>query len=224
MAHPLMPKAKAVWLVDNTTLTFDQVAEFCGLHELEVQAIADEEVVTGMQGLNPIAAGELTAEEIARCEADPMAALKMSTSDVPEARAKRKGARYTPVSKRQDRPNAISWLIKNYPELSDAQISKLVGTTKPTINSIRDRSHWNTPNIKPANPVGLGLCKGDELERAVAIARARAGTVHTPGAATAPDGIVNHAEIQATPPAPAPVEPTAENVFGPSKTDDSGNA
>lgn len=213
MAHPLMPKAKAVWLVDNTTLSFDQVAEFCGLHELEVQAIADDEVATGMQGLDPVAAGELTAEEILRCEGDPMASLKMSKSDVPEARTKRKGARYTPVSKRQDRPNAIAWLVKNYPELSDAQISKLVGTTKPTINSIRDRSHWNTPNIKPQNPVGLGLCRGDELERLVAIARARAGTVHTPGAATAPDGVVSHVS---TPPAatPAPKEHTVEGVFG----------
>ena len=212
MAHPLMPKAKAVWLVDNTTLTFEQVAEFCGLHELEVQAIADDEVATSMQGLDPIASGELTAEEITRCQADPMASLKISKSDVPEARAKRKGARYTPVSKRQDRPNAIAWLIKNYPELSDAQISKLVGTTKPTINSIRDRSHWNTPNIKPQNPVGLGLCKGDELERLVAIARARAGTVHTPGAATAPDGVATQTATQAAP--PAPKEHTVENVFG----------
>ena len=212
MAHPLMPKAKAVWLVDNTKLTFEQVATFCGLHELEVQAIADDEVATGMQGLDPIAAGELTAEEIARCEADPVESLKISKSDVPEARAKRKGARYTPVSKRQDRPNAIAWLIKNYPELSDAQISKLVGTTKPTINSIRDRSHWNTPNITPQNPVGLGLCKGNELERLVAIARARAGTVHTPGAATAPDGVVGHTETIATP--PAPKEHTVEGVFG----------
>ncbi len=212
MAHPLMPKAKAVWLVDNTTLSFEQVAEFCGLHELEVQAIADDEVATGMQGLDPIAAGELTAEEVLRCEGDPMASLKMSKSDVPEARAKRKGARYTPVSKRQDRPNAIAWLVKNYPELSDAQISKLVGTTKPTISSIRDRSHWNTPNIKPQNPVGLGLCRGEELERLVAIARARAGTVHTPGAATAPDGIVPHATAPQE--EAAPKEHTVEGVFG----------
>lgn len=217
MAHPLMPKAKAVWLVDNTTLTFEQVATFCGLHELEVQAIADDEVATGMQGLDPLAAGELTAEEITRCEADPIASLKISKSDVPEARAKRKGARYTPVSKRQDRPNAIAWLIKNYPDLSDAQISKLVGTTKPTINSIRDRTHWNSANIKPQNPVGLGLCKGNELERLVAVARARAGTVHTPGAATAPDGVVSRVETQATPPAPA--EPTVEGVFGTVQTE-----
>ena len=213
MAHPLMPKAKAVWLVDNTTLTFEQVAEFCGLHELEVQAIADDEVAIGMQGLDALASGELTPEEIARCEADPMASLKIAKSDVPEARTKRKGARYTPVSKRQDRPNAIAWLIKNYPELSNAQVSKLVGTTKPTINSIRDRTHWNTQNIKPQNPVGLGLCKGDELEKLVAVARARAGTVHTPGAATAPDGVISHANTHATPPEHKK-EHTVENVFG----------
>jgi hypothetical protein len=142
-----------------------------------------------------------------------MGSLGIAKSDVPEARQRRKGARYTPVSKRQDRPNAIAWLVKNYPELSDAQISKLVGTTKPTINSIRDRSHWNTPNIKPQNPVGLGLCKGDELEKLVAVARARAGTVHTPGAATAPDGVISHANTHATPPEKQK-EHTVENVFG----------
>jgi len=190
MAHPLMPKAKAVWLVENTVLTFDQVAEFCGLHELEVQAIADGEVAIGMRGTDPIASGELTKEEIKRCEADPNALLKFQKSDFPDSRTKQKGARYTPVSKRQDRPNAIAWLVKNYPELSDPQISKLIGTTKPTINSIRERSHWNMSNIAPQNPVGLGLCNGANLEKAVAVARARAGTVHTPGAATAPDGIV----------------------------------
>ncbi len=215
MAHPLMPKAKAVWLVENTALTFEQVSEFCGLHELEVQAIADDEVAIGMRGMDPVATGELTAEEIARCEADGNAMLKFTESDFPDSRTKQKGARYTPVSKRQDRPNAIAWLVKNYPELKDAQISKLVGTTKPTINSIRDRTHWNMPNIAPQNPVGLGLCKGPDLEKAVAIARAKAGTVHTPGAATAPDGLVKKSDI--APPAPAAevvAEPTAENVFG----------
>lgn len=210
MAHPLMPKAKAVWLVDNTTLTFEQVAEFCGLHELEVQAIADGEVAGGMQGLDPVAAGEVTMDEIERCQADPAAQMAMAKVSIPQPRAKPKGARYTPVSKRQDRPNAIAWLVKNYPELSDAQISKLIGTTKPTIGAVRDRSHWNTPNIKPQNPVGLGLCKGDDLEKAVALARARAGTVHTPGAATAPDGIVPPPETAAAEETPAePEEPPA---------------
>ena len=164
MAHPLMPKATAVWLVDNTTLTFDQVSEFCGLHSLEVQAIADGEVASGMQGLDPIIGGELTREEIKRCEADGSASLAISVSTIPQPKARSKGARYTPVSKRQDRPNAIAWLVKNYPELSDPQICKLVGTTKPTINSIRDRTHWNSTNIQPMNPVGLGLCSGNDLE------------------------------------------------------------
>lgn len=209
-----MPKAKAVWLVENTALTFEQVSEFCGLHELEVQAIADGEVAIGMRGMDPIATGELTAEEIERCEADPNAMLKFMKSDFPDSRTKQKGARYTPVSKRQDRPNAIAWLVKNYPELTDAQISKLVGTTKPTINSIRDRSHWNMPNIAPQNPVGLGLCKGPDLEKAVAIARAKAGTVHVPGVATAPDGLVAKPEPYTEPLPEVTAEPTAEDVFG----------
>ena len=156
MTHPLMPKATAVWLVENSALSFEQIADFCGLHSLEVQAIADDEVAFGMQGLDPISSGELTTEEIERCQSDPSARLNPSPARTPVA--KKKGARYTPVSKRQDRPDAIAWLLKNYPEMSDAQISKLIGTTKPTINSIRDRSHWNTPNIKAQNPVSLGLC------------------------------------------------------------------
>ena len=185
-----MPKAKAVWLLDNSVLTFEQVAEFCGLHELEVQAIADGEVAIGMQGMNPILAGELTLEEVKRCEQDPNAQLEMVVANLPDPRKKRKEARYTPVAKRQDRPNAISWLIKNYPELKDTQISKLVGTTKPTINAIRDRSHWNSTNITPRNPVGLGLCSGDELESAVNIAKTRLGKAQASGPATAPDGIL----------------------------------
>jgi len=213
MAHPLMPKAKAVWLVENTVLTFDQVAEFCGLHELEVQAIADEEVAIGMQGMDPIAAGELSRDEIGRCEADPGASLTILKANLPDSRAKQKGARYTPVSKRQDRPNAIAWMVKNYPELSDAQISKLIGTTKPTITAIRDRSHWNMPNITPQNPVGLGLCNGPDLEKSVAIARARSGTVHTPGAATAPDGMAKgHIPVsKISKPLPATALPTSED-------------
>jgi len=174
MTHPLMPKATAVWLVENTALTFEQIADFCGLHALEVQAIADDEVAVGMQGLDPIRADELTKEEIDRCVADPTARLNPSPERTPIP--KQKGARYTPVSKRQDRPDAISWIIKNYPEMSDAQISKLIGTTKPTINAIRDRTHWNSPNITPRNPVALGLCSGEAMEKAIIIARARAGT------------------------------------------------
>lgn len=212
MAHPLMPKATAVWLIDNTTLTFEQIANYCGLHALEIQALADGEVAPGMQGLDPVARGELTQEELDRCIADPTATLKMAKPDTPLPKARSKGARYTPVSKRGDRPNAIAWLLKNYPELTDAQISKLIGTTKPTINAIRDRTHWNTPNIKPQNPVGLGICSGTDLEKAIALARARAGKVHSPGAATAPDGVVQSSTDQpvATPPAMAPLpEPAA---------------
>ena len=174
MAAPLMPKATAVWLVENTALTFEQIAEFCQLHPLEVQAIADGEVGVGIQGLDPIVNGELTQEEIDRCVNDPNGKLVQAKTRNPQPRAKPKGARYTPVSKRQDRPDAIAWLLKNYPELGDAQISRLIGTTKPTINSVRDKTHWNAQNIKPQNPVGLGLCSAQDLENAVVRARKRA--------------------------------------------------
>jgi hypothetical protein len=171
---PMMPKATAVWLVDNTTLTFDQVAEFCGLHPLEVQAIADGEVAVGMAGHDPVANDQLTAEEIARCEKDPKAKLKLLESDMPMPTPRAKGARYTPVSKRQDKPDGIAWLLRTFPELSDAQIGKLLGTTKPTITAIRDRTHWNAPNIRPRDPVDLGLCARGELDEAVQKARRRA--------------------------------------------------
>ena len=173
MPHPLMPKATAVWLVENTALSFDQIAEFCGLHSLEVQAIADGEVAMGMQGLDPLTAGELSQDELERCLADPAARLKMAKPNIPQPKARTKGARYTPVSKRQDRPDAIAWLLRNHPEIADAQVAKLIGTTKPTINAIRDRTHWNIQNIKPQNPVGLGLCSATELDKAVTVARNR---------------------------------------------------
>ncbi len=212
MARPLMPKATAVWLIDNTGLSFQQISEFCGLHMLEIQAIADGEVAIGMQGLDPVKGGELEAEEIARCEADPAARLKITKSAEAHAKQQKKKARYTPVSKRQDRPDGIAWLLKNYPDLTDGQIGKLVGTTKPTINSIRERSHWNMANIKPQNPVGLGLCSGADLEKAIAVARAKAGTVAAPAAEPEP-------EPQAPadgerPTASAPVADIA-SVFGP---------
>src|SRR5580700_3175251 len=167
MPAPLMPKATAVWLVENTALTFDQIADFCGLHPLEVQAIADGEVANQMQGLDPVANGQTTAEEIARCQADPEARLKLSDQAVPQQFLRHKGPRYTPIAKRQDKPDAIFYLLRNHPELSDAQISKLVGTTKPTINAVRDRSHWNSPNLKARHPVGLELCTLEELDQAV---------------------------------------------------------
>ncbi|HAA92998.1 MAG TPA: DUF1013 domain-containing protein [Rhodospirillaceae bacterium] len=174
MTAPLMPKATAVWLVDNTALSFDQIADFCGLHALEVQAIADEEVAIGMQGLDPIANGQLTREEISRCEGDTAERLKLLTSDNPMPEARSKGPRYTPLSKRQDKPDAVAWLLRHYPELSDAQVGRLIGTTKPTINSIRDRTHWNSPNLRPRSPVEIGLCTMDELESNLETARKRA--------------------------------------------------
>ena len=173
MAELLMPKATAVWLVDNTTLSFDQIAAFCGLHPLEVQGIADGEVAIGIRGLDPVVNGQVTREELQRCEQDSSLRLEGigPATEVPQ-RARR--ARYTPVSKRQDRPNAIAWLLKNYDELSDAQIGKLLGTTKATINAVRERSHWNTPNITPQDPILLGICNEAELLDAVRKARVKA--------------------------------------------------
>jgi hypothetical protein len=172
MALPLMPKATAVWLVENTALTFEQIADFTGMHELEIQAIADDEVAIGIVGLDPVTGGQITAAELKRVEADPDARLQLTISDVPRPQ-QRSGARYTPVSKRGDRPDAIAWLLKNHPELTDAQLCKLIGTTKPTITNIRDRSHWNASNIKPRNPVTLGLCTEADLEKEVILAAPR---------------------------------------------------
>lgn len=174
MPLPLMPKATAVWLVDNTSLTFDQVADFTGLHALEVKGIADGEVAIGLQGMDPVLSGQLTLAEIRRCEGDTSARLKMpEKSEVPKPKARTKGQRYTPVSKRQDRPAAILWLLRYHPELSDAQVSRLVGTTKPTIVAVRDRTHWNIQQLKPADPVSLGLCSQIDLDEAIARARHR---------------------------------------------------
>jgi len=173
MALPLMPKATAVWMVEHTTLSFDQIAEFCGLHKLEVQAIADGEVAVSIVGLDPVFNQQLTQDEIKRCEADPRARLKMVKSDLPRPIARTKGARYTPVSKRGEKPDAIAYLIKNYPDLLDAQVARLLGTTKETIAKVRDRSHWNTTNIKPQNPVLLGLAKQSDLDAAIKRAERR---------------------------------------------------
>ncbi len=167
MTKPLMARATAVWLVDNTTLTFRQIGEFCGMHELEVQGIADGDVAAGVKGFDPIANNQLEPIEIERGEKDPAYNLKLKYNPAAAGEEKRRGPRYTPLSKRQDRPAAIFWLVKFHPELTDGQISKLVGTTKPTIQSIRDRSHWNIANIQPIDPVALGLCKQTELDRAV---------------------------------------------------------
>ena len=172
MTLPLMPKATAVWLIDKTALTFEQVAEFCGMHPLEVQAIADGEVAQGIMGYDPVANSQVTAEDIARCEADPNARLRILASAVP-ATKKTRGGRYTPVAKRNDRPDAIAFLLRNFPQLSELQLSKLLGTTKETIQKVRERSHWNSANIKPRDPVILGLCKQSDLNEAVAQANDR---------------------------------------------------
>ena len=168
MAQPLMPKATAVWLVENTALTFEQIAAFCGLHMLEIKAIADGEVASGMVGLDPILNGQLTRAEIDRCENDPAARLELSKTDNPVPLARAKGPRYTPVTKRGDKPDGIAWLLKFHPEIPDATICRLLGTTKPTIQAIRDRTHWNSANIKPRHPVQLGLCSPVELEELIA--------------------------------------------------------
>src|SRR4051812_20610162 len=162
---PLMPKATAVWLVENTALSFDQVADFCKLHTLEVKAIADGDAAQGIKGLDPVQTGQLTREEIEKGEADPEYHLKLANPKVrlPEAKRK-KGPRYTPVSRRQDRPNAILWLVRNHPELKDSQIMRLVGTTKSTIQGIRERTHWNAANLAPMDPVTLGLCSQIDLD------------------------------------------------------------
>lgn len=168
MTLPLMPKATAVWLVENTALSFEQIAEFCGMHPLEVQGIADGDVSGGIRGLDPTANGQLTLEEIARCEKDPKARLEILTTAKQYISKKTKGSRYTPVARRQDKPDAIAWLVKHFPTMSDAQVAKLVGTTKNTIQAVRTKSHWNSNNIKPRDPVLLGLCTQTHLDAAVA--------------------------------------------------------
>ncbi|WP_127753987.1 cell cycle transcriptional regulator TrcR [Devosia sp. 1566] len=176
MTQPLlMPKATAVWLVDNTALSFEQIAAFCTLHPLEVQGIADGDVAGGIMGVNPIQNGQLTREEIEKAEADPNYRLKLSDPKVRVAAAKRKGPRYTPISRRNERPNAIKWLVRNHPELKDAQIMRLVGTTKSTIDSVRESTHWNSANLTPMDPVTLGLCSQIDLD--LEVGRASKGVV-----------------------------------------------
>ncbi len=221
MPLPLMPKATAVWLIDNTSLTFDQIAEFCGLHPLEVKGIADGEVAIGIQGRDPVPDGELTREEIERCVADPGARLSMAASDIPRPKARTSGPKYTPVTKRQDRPNAIMWLLRYHSELSDAQICRLVGTTKPTINSVRERTHWNMANLKSVDPVSLGMCSQVELDEAVTKARARlrsreAREREAPAStAAAPEPAAALRPEPAAPEPPAePQDHSVESVFG----------
>ena len=209
---PLMPKATAVWLVENTSLSFEQIAEFCGLHNLEVKGIADGDVAQGIKGMDPIASGQLSRDEIKRAEADPAYRLKGAESKVEIPQVKTKpGPRYTPVSRRQDRPNAVLWLLRNHGELKDSQIMRLVGTTKPTIAAIRERSHWNSANLTPQDPVMLGLCSQIDLDNEVGKAARRlererketgkAGTL-LPAAETIP-GMGPQPDLAPPPPEPA---------------------
>ena len=214
----LMPKATAVWLVDNTALSFDQIAHFCKLHPLEVKAIADDEAAQGIKGLDPVQTGQLSREAISAAEADPKKKLELSKPKVIVPQRAKKGPRYTPVSRRQDRPNAILWLVRNHPELKDAQIMRLVGTTKSTIQQIRERTHWNAANLAPADPVTLGLCSQVELDAEVKKA-ARARPMEAEGPTLLPAEVTT-AETQESPFEPLPSsrearEPSvdAENVF-----------
>lgn len=166
-SKPIMPKATAVWLIDNSGLTFEQIGDFCGLHPIEVQALADEEVGLGIVGKSPVDNGEITKEELDRCENDPASRLSMAKKDLPPVKIRSKGPRYTPVSKRGDKPDAIAYILKNNPEITEAQIVKLVGTTKPTIAAIRDKTHANISSIKPRHPADLGLCTYVEYQKAV---------------------------------------------------------
>jgi hypothetical protein len=201
-----MPKATAVWLVENTSLTFDQIADFCKLHPLEVKGIADGEVAAGIKGADPISAGQLTREEIAKAEKDSEHHLVLAVSKVrlPEVK-KQRGPRYTPLSRRQDRPNAILWLVRNHPELKDAQIMRLVGTTKSTLQAIRDRTHWNSAALTPMDPVTLALCSQIDLDMEV-----QRANKDRPQTAPEPGQTLVSAEITTAPKPPS----TQEDVFG----------
>jgi uncharacterized protein len=204
--RPLMPKATAVWLVENTALAFDQIAEFCGLHPLEVKGIADGEVAQGIKGMDPVTNGQLTREEIARAEKDGSHKLQLAESKVqlPPLPQTRKGPRYTPVSRRHDRPNAVLWLLRNHAELKDSQIMRLVGTTKPTIAQIRDRTHWNSPQLTPQDPVTLGLCSQIDLDAEVKKAARRLDRDRKEKGAEKAGTLLSTAETTA--PAPAKAE------------------
>jgi hypothetical protein len=212
-----MPKATAVWLIENTGLTFDQIADFCRLHPLEVKGIADGDVAQGIKGLDPVASGQLSRDEIEKGEADGNYRLKISQSStgIPVAKSRR-GPRYTPVSRRQDRPDAIFWLLRYHPELSDAQIIKLVGTTKPTIQSIRDRTHWNSSNLKLVDPVTLGLCSQLDLDLAVqkAASRSAKNTASEAPKTLLPASQTTSGAPHAAPEPPAP-EPAGEPEYDP---------
>lgn len=218
MTQILMPKATAVWLIDNTGLTFKQISEFCKLHILEVEGIADGDVAAGIRGADPIANGQVSREEIEKAEKDPDYGMKPNKFDSDELQPtkKKKGPRYTPLSRRQDRPDAIAWLVRYHPEVSDAQISKLIGTTKPTIKSIRDRTHWKINTINPTDPVSLGLCSQIDLDATVKKAAEKKAKED---AANAEEGGETLTPVE---PAPLPsekpkVEHTLESLFKPSE-------
>jgi uncharacterized protein len=213
---PLMPKATAVWLVDNTSLTFEQIAAFCGLHDLEVKGIADGDVAQGIKGSDPITSGQLTRDEIKKAEEDSSYRLTLAAAkvEVPQATRKR-GPRYTPVSRRQDRPNAVLWLLRNHAELKDSQIIRLVGTTKPTIQQIKDRSHWNSPNLVPQDPVTLGLCSQIDLDAEVQKAARRLERERKQQEKEArAAGTLLPTEETTAPPAPKPEEPQQSRIIG----------
>ncbi|WP_017932363.1 DUF1013 domain-containing protein [Robiginitomaculum antarcticum] len=223
MSTILMPKATAVWLIDNTALTFEQISKFCDLHLLEVKGIADGDVATGIRGADPIANGQLARSEIEKAEGNADYDMKGETFDhapVTTGKKKRKAPRYTPLSRRQDRPDAIAWIVRNHPEVSDPQISKLIGTTKPTINAIRDRTHWKTSTINPTDPVSLGLCSQIELDEMVKTAAEKLAKKR------AKDGIIDDevttdslAPVADTPAEAPKTEHTLESLFKPSTHD-----
>ncbi|PHR91346.1 MAG: hypothetical protein COA69_12610 [Robiginitomaculum sp.] len=224
MSKILMPKATAVWLIDNTALTFEQISTFCDLHILEVNGIADGDVATGIRGADPIANGQVTRPEIEKAEKDAaytMAAISFNHNPIPNStKKKRRGPRYTPLSRRQDRPDAIAWIVRNHPEISDAQISKLIGTTKPTIGSIRDRTHWKSATITPTDPVSLGLCSQMDLDSVVKIAAEKEAKKQAKLAPT-DDGVslqpVKAEAVNVEPASTAPkTEHTLESLFKPS--------
>lgn len=236
MTAPLMPMATAVWLVDNTALTFDQIAEFCGLHALQIKGIADGEVATGIIGCDPIAANQLTRDEITRCESNGSAKLRLSAEFAAYLEnQKKKIGRYTPVARRQSKPDVVAWLVQNYPEMTDGQIVKLIGTTKKTIDAIRDRSHWNWPNITPKDPVLAGFCSQNDLNRIISVIeqererRREAGedsspAVQAPSLISAQDGGImalfadakaklKHAQVPQQEEGEEEEEPNASNIF-----------
>ncbi|WP_417492695.1 DUF1013 domain-containing protein [Maricaulis sp.] len=222
MTEILMPKATAVWLVDNTSLTFDQIADFCGLHPLEVKGIADGDVAVGVRGADPVSNGQLTREEIAKAEGKStfrMTPVQPKYSDLHQP-AKRRGPRYTPLSRRQNRPDAIAWLVRNHPELSDPQISKLVGTTKTTIAAVRDRTHWNSGGIKPTDPVSLGLCSQIDLDEQVKKASSRRRKIEEESPELLADTLKPREQLVADSDEPAQGEINLETLFGsPTKKD-----